>query len=124
MVYLQGTRLEVVPVRYLYAGGWLYGRATHTTIPGTDSEGPWPAAFEVEEVGSDSDWRTVMVHGGFYPLSDDGTEWERKERAAAIEYVRQLVPAAFTPEDPTPGLDVVFRIAVQEVTGRETLAGQ
>ncbi|MDR0786331.1 MAG: pyridoxamine 5'-phosphate oxidase family protein [Gemmatimonadota bacterium] len=121
MVFCRGNYLEVEPVQYLYAGGWLYGRSTHAVVPDHNGESPWPAAFEVDEIRSASDWRTVVVHGGFYPLSEDGAEWEQKERAAAIQQLRQLVPTAFTPDDPTPALDVVFRIAVQEVSGRATI---
>lgn len=118
MVYPRGARLEVEPVQYLYDGGWLYGRATRSAFPVSSDEGWWPAAFEVDEIESPLDWRTVIVHGGFYTLLDDGTEWERNERARAIEHLRRLTPAAFTDDDPTPALDVVFRIAVQEVSGR------
>jgi nitroimidazol reductase NimA-like FMN-containing flavoprotein (pyridoxamine 5'-phosphate oxidase superfamily) len=117
MVYPRGPRLEVEPVQYLYDGGWLYGRAARIALPGKNGDGRWPAAFEVDEIDSAFEWRTVIVHGGFYTLSEDGTDWERTERVRAIERLRRLVPSAFTPDDPTPGLDVVFRIAVQEVTG-------
>lgn len=118
MLYPRGSRLEVEPVQYLYDGGWLYGRVARVALPGMNGDGRWPAAFEVDEIDGAFDWRTVIVHGGFYTLSDDGTDWERTERTRAIERLRRLVPTAFTPDDPTPALDVVFRIAVQEVTGR------
>lgn len=39
------------------------------------------------------------------------------ERGVAL--LAELVPGAFGEGDPTPERDVLFRIAVQEVTGRE-----
>jgi hypothetical protein len=78
----------------------------------------WPVAFEVDEIDNLFDWRSVVVHGGFYTLSPDGSEWEREAYARAVELLRGLVPQTFTPEDPTPFRDIVFRIAVQEAFGR------
>lgn len=37
----------------------------------------------------------------------------------AVELLRTLVRETFTTDDPAPHRDVVFRIAVQEATGRE-----
>lgn len=43
--------------------------------------------------------------------------------AAGVELLRSLVPATLTAEDPAPHRQVLFRIAVQEVTGREATPG-
>jgi nitroimidazol reductase NimA-like FMN-containing flavoprotein (pyridoxamine 5'-phosphate oxidase superfamily) len=80
--------------------------------------GWWPVAFEVDEVEDLHRWRSVVVHGGFYSLDPEGPSWERAELEKAIEILRTLIPATFTEEDPTPTRTVVFRIGVQEVSGR------
>ena len=51
------------------------------------------------------DWRSVVVHGGFYTLSPNGATWERKEYERAVELLRTLIPETFTPADPTPETD-------------------
>jgi len=123
MAYSRGNVIDIEPIHYVYAEGWLYGRTSRGKKLNTTGEQWWPVAFEVDEVEGLFDWRSVVVHGGFYTLSAEGAEWERRERERAVELIRTLVPEAFTPDDPTPGRDVVFRIAVQEVSGRSATTG-
>ena len=60
----------------------------------------------------------VVVHGGFYILSPDEDAWNE-----GLELVRTAVPEALTDGDPTPFRTVLFRIAVQESSGREGTSG-
>jgi len=118
IAYCRGDAIHIEPLHYVYSGGWIYGRTSQDTKRDMSGDTGLPVAFEVDEVDGLFDWRSVIVHGGFYTLSKGGTAWERDERHKAIEILRTLVPGAFTPDDPTPTKDVVFRIAVQEVSGR------
>jgi uncharacterized protein len=80
-------------------------------------------AFEVDEIHALFRWRSVVVHGGFYTMSPDHGEWEREQWEEAVRVLRRLVPETFTDADPTPFRNVVFRIAVQEVSGRAAEPG-
>lgn len=118
MAYARGNHIDIEPLHYVYANGWLYGR----TSPGRKLEVAarewWPVAFQVDEVDDLFNWRSAVVHGGFYTLDPRGASWEREEAQKAIDLLRTLIPETFTDEDPVPNRSVLFRIAVQEVSGR------
>jgi uncharacterized protein len=120
IAYSKGHKIEIEPLQYVYSGGWVYGRTSHTERHRSSGDGWWPVAFEVDEVKDPLEWKSVVVHGGFYTLSENGAAWEQAERLRAIDIVRTLVPEAFTENDPMPYRNVLFRIAVQEVSGRAT----
>jgi nitroimidazol reductase NimA-like FMN-containing flavoprotein (pyridoxamine 5'-phosphate oxidase superfamily) len=111
--YAFHDHVDIMPVHYIYSDGWIYGR----TSPGEKlvvlAHHRW-VAFEVEEVQGTFDWRSIVVHGGFYVLSPDDEAWDH-----ALQLLRRLAPKAFTDDDPVPFRTVLFRIAVQESTGRE-----
>ena len=113
VAYSFHDRVNIVPVHYLYSNGWIYGR----TSPGEKMEilahHKW-VAFEVDEVEGPYDWRSVVVRGGLYVLEPDDDAWSE-----ALELIRAVVPAALGASDPTPFRTVLFRIAIQESTGRE-----
>ena len=115
----RANRVDIAPIHYVYHDGWLYGR----TSPGTKLEmaGPdwWPVAFEVDEVEGLFDWRSVVVHGGFYAL-DPERAGQAEAYQTALEQVRRIMPDALTDQDPVPERSVLFRIAVQEVDGRRS----
>lgn len=109
------NRVDVQPLHYVYDDGWLYGRTREGGKIDTLRRNQW-VAFEVDEVAGPFDWRSVVVHGGFYLLSPEGAgqpTWEH-----AIGQLRRLLPATLTEDDPVPFRTIVFRIAVQEITGR------
>jgi len=119
IAYAKANKIDIEPIHYVYSEGWIYGRTAPGTHLRTNADGWWHVAFEVDEVRSIFEWKSVVVHGGFYTLSESGAEWERKEYRRAVAVIRTLLPAAFTDHDPTPLRTAVFRIAVQEVSGRE-----
>jgi nitroimidazol reductase NimA-like FMN-containing flavoprotein (pyridoxamine 5'-phosphate oxidase superfamily) len=121
LAYAHGRRVEVQPVHYVYADGWLYGRTSEGAKVEAIGQGWWPVAFEVDEVDDLFRWRSVVVHGGFYMIPAEGAEWEMKEREKAIHLLRSLIPETFTETDPTPFRSLLFRIAVQEASGREAV---
>ncbi len=124
LAYPRGDRLDLRSIHYVYHDGWIYGR----TVPARDVgdgerwHGWWPLTFEVDELGHPGEWRIVTVHGGFYTVSPEHGEWERREWERAVQVLRSLLPETFTPHDPSPERTVVFRIAVQEVAGRRVAA--
>jgi nitroimidazol reductase NimA-like FMN-containing flavoprotein (pyridoxamine 5'-phosphate oxidase superfamily) len=123
LAYARHGRVDIEPLNYVYHEGWLYGRTSHgAKIDATGTT--WaPVAFEVDEVEELFRWRSVVVHGGFYSLEDGGAEVLRDDRRRGVELLRTLVPDTFTGADPVAFRTVVFRIAVQEVAGREAVPG-
>ncbi len=127
IAWSHGNHVEIEPIHFVHAGAWLFGR----TSPGAklDTLGgnfyrAWPVAFEVDEVETLFRWRSVVVHGNFYPIDPTGAPWEREEWAAGVKALRRLLPQTFAADDPVPFRTVVFGIAVQEVSGREARPGE
>jgi nitroimidazol reductase NimA-like FMN-containing flavoprotein (pyridoxamine 5'-phosphate oxidase superfamily) len=111
-------RVEIRPVHYVYYAGALYGRTTFETKGLTWLMQP-EVAFEVDEVRSLFDWRSIVVHGRVSLLQRDGPPEQSIAYWAAVDAIRTLIPAAFMEGDPTPDRTVVFRIDPHEMTGRE-----
>jgi nitroimidazol reductase NimA-like FMN-containing flavoprotein (pyridoxamine 5'-phosphate oxidase superfamily) len=115
LAYQRDGRIDVVPISYAYAERTLYGR----TAPSGKSEffdPAWtPVTFEVDEVDSLFHWRSVVVYGGLEVLSQEESyeEWMR-----ALGLLRRLVPTTLRNADPAPERSRLFRIAVQEMSGR------
>jgi nitroimidazol reductase NimA-like FMN-containing flavoprotein (pyridoxamine 5'-phosphate oxidase superfamily) len=124
LAWAVGSRVEIKPVNYVHHEGWLYGRTSlgaHLEASATT----WaPVAFEVDEVEEIFRWRSVVVHGGLYTVVDDGVALHDEEWWHGVQLLRTLVPETFTGRDPVGFRGVLFRIAVQEVTGREAVPGE
>lgn len=110
-------RVDVEPIHYVFDGGWIIGR----TGPGTKltvlHHHPW-VAFEVDEVQAMWTWQSVVAKGTVYMLEPDGSQYDAAARERAIDALRKILPVAFTDEDPLPERSLLFRIHVDELTGR------
>jgi len=117
VAYTFHDRVDVEPISYVYADGFVWGR----TSPGTKllklQHNPF-VAFEVDEVESAVDWRSVVVHGTVYFLSPEGGDRERDAYQRAVELLRSVYPEVLKEDDVTPSRTVLFRIHVDSVTGR------
>lgn len=115
--------VDLEPIHYVHARGWLHGR----TAPGAKiavlRHHPW-VAFEVDEVDGLFDWRSVVVHGAVYLPDPNGSPAERDAYAETMEYVRELVPAALRPADPSPERYLPFRIHIDSISGRAAESGR
>jgi nitroimidazol reductase NimA-like FMN-containing flavoprotein (pyridoxamine 5'-phosphate oxidase superfamily) len=112
-------RVDIEPVHYIYADGWLHGRTSPGTKVATLLHHPW-IAFEVDDVQGLFDWTSVVVHGVVYIPDADGSLADKAAYAATLALIRELVPQALEAGDPTPSRQVLFRIHVDEVTGRSS----
>jgi uncharacterized protein len=112
-------RVDIEPISYVYEDGWLYARTSAGTKLTTVHHHPW-VAFEVDEVTDRSDWRSVVVRGTIYFLDADGSD--RAAHAAAVEILRSMDVDALTERDPTPYRQALFRIHVDEITGRQAVS--
>jgi uncharacterized protein len=123
VAFARENQIEILPVHYVYADEWIYGR----TAPGSQleqlGEHWWPVAFEVDEIDGLFDWRSVVVHGGLYVIPPEGAGWERDAWMTGIGMLRKLMPDALREDDPVPFRSRLFRIAVQRVTGKKAASG-
>ena len=110
-------RVDVEPVHYVYANGWLHGRTSPGTKLATLRHHPW-IAFEVDEIEGLFDWESVIVHGVVDIPDADGSPLEREAYRTTLELIRTLVPQALDAGDPTPERQILFRVHADEVTGR------
>ena len=114
-------RVDIEPISYVLAEDWLYAR----TAPGTKltvvQHHPW-VAFEVDEIRSRVDWRSVVVHGTIYFL-DPNREADRADYDAADKVLRSVDADALTAADATPQRQVLFRIHVDDVVGKGARPG-
>ena len=119
----QGHRIDIEPIHYAYEGGWIYGRTSHGAKLEATGYAWSPVAFEVDEVEDVFRWRSVVVHGGFYTVPSEGAAWQEAEWQKGVDLLRQIVPETLSADDPAPHRHIIFRIAVQEITGREATPG-
>jgi nitroimidazol reductase NimA-like FMN-containing flavoprotein (pyridoxamine 5'-phosphate oxidase superfamily) len=117
LAYSMKDRVDIEPIHFVYDDGWLYGR----TQPGTKLEvlthHRW-VCVEADEVTGLFDWRSVVVRGGFYLLRGSGSEQEREIYQRGLRIIRQIHPEALTPDDPIPQRAILFRIHIDEISGR------
>lgn len=111
------NRVDIFPIHYVHDDGWLYCRTAVGTKIEMAAHNRW-VAFEVDEVRGTFDWESVVVKGGLYLLRHEGSEEERALYDRGVSFVRRIVPEAFTPNDPLVDRAILFRIHIDEMTGR------
>ena len=109
-------RVDIEPISYVFADGWLYARTSPGHKLATVQHHPW-VAFEVDEVRSRFEWRSVVVHGTIYFLDAD-RDADRADYEAAVQILRSAQADMLTSGDKTPQRRVVFRIYADEISGR------
>lgn len=111
-------RVDIEPISYRYVDGWIYARTSPGTKLNVVHHHPW-VAFQVDEVKSRFDWRSVVVRGTIYFL-DPARGHEREMYDNAVEVLRAVDPHALTDEDATPERQALFRIHADEISGRRS----
>lgn len=117
MAFAFQRRVDIVPIHYVYSGGWVYGRTSLGPKLLTLKHNQW-VAFEVDEIEGLFNWRSVVMHGGLYLLDADGPPREVAARRRALRLLRKLVPDTLRATDPVAFRDILFRIHADELTGR------
>jgi nitroimidazol reductase NimA-like FMN-containing flavoprotein (pyridoxamine 5'-phosphate oxidase superfamily) len=117
IAFTMHDRVDIEPINYVFDSGWIYGRTSHGTKLSTIAHHPW-IAFEVDEVKGLFEWKSVVVKGAFYLVDADTPVRQDPAFARGVELLRQLIPETLTAHDPTPFRHSVFRIHLDEVTGR------
>lgn len=122
VAYADAARVYIQPIGYVYADGVINCR----TSPGEKLEvlARYPyVSFEVDEVEGPFSWRSVVATGTAYHADPEGSPHEREAHTRAVELFRRVMPATLTAGDPTPYRNVVLRIHIAHLTGREATPG-
>ena len=117
IAYSFHDRVDIEPISYVFADGAIYMRTSPGSKIETLSHSPW-VAFEVDEVEGPFEWRSVVVHGTVYVLQEAGSEVAREAYRSAVAHIRNLVPAALSPRDPTPARQVILKLHIASMRGR------
>ena len=118
IAYASGPRVDIEPINYVFADGWIYCRTSRGVKSAILAHHRW-AAFEVDEVKGTFDWQSVVVRGAVYFVDSDAPLADQQSFARGIEMLRALVPGTGTEDDPVPFRLLVLRMHLDEVTGRE-----
>ncbi len=111
-------RVDIEPISYVHRDGWLYARTSPGTKLDTAQHHPW-VALEVDEVRGLFDWRSVVVRGKIYFLEPELGPRDRQDYDGAVAMLQSIDPDALTRSDATPHRRHVFRIHIDEITGRQ-----
>jgi hypothetical protein len=114
-------RVDIEPISYVLSDDWLYVRTSPGTKLTVVQHHPW-VAFEVDEIRSRVEWRSVVVHGTIYFLDPD-REGDRRDYETAVKVLRSVDADALTASDATPQRQVLFRIHVDDVVGKGARPG-
>jgi nitroimidazol reductase NimA-like FMN-containing flavoprotein (pyridoxamine 5'-phosphate oxidase superfamily) len=117
LAYCHRGWADIEPIHYVYADGSVWGRTAPGMKLASIAEN-YHVAFEVDEIESLFQWRSVVLRGVFYRLSPTGSAETAEAWERAVELVRSLVPETLTAEDPVPFRWVFFRIGIEEIRGR------
>jgi nitroimidazol reductase NimA-like FMN-containing flavoprotein (pyridoxamine 5'-phosphate oxidase superfamily) len=110
-------RVDIEPISYVFRDGWVYARTSPGTKLTVVAHNPW-VAFEVDEVESRFDWRSVVIHGTIYFLDPRGGDRDREAYATAVAVLRSVEEDILTPIDPAPHRSTLFRIHADQIIGR------
>lgn len=116
LAYSHGDRVDIEPIHYVLDGEWLLMRTAQGSKLATLRHNPW-VAFEVDEVEALFRWRSVVVHGVVQTMSIDVNG--KADFDQAVESLRRLIPGTLTEDDPVAFRDVILRVHLSEMTGRE-----
>lgn len=117
LAFLSDGSVDIEPIHYVFVDEWIFGRTGQGTKLESIEQRPW-VAFEVDDVHSLFEWRSVVVHGTVYLLADDGAPLDREVFARALDLLRTLLPETLTPDDPTPARTAVFGLHIDRISGR------
>ena len=118
LAYTRRGRMEVEPVLYACADGWVWARTTYGrdwAALGDGGAHGSPVLFEVDEVEDGFRWRSVVVQGTLHPVEHPADGGDPAVWVHAVELVRAL-DTGITGAALRSSL---VRIAVEEAAGRE-----
>jgi len=122
LAFMNANRVDIEPVSYVASDSWLFMRSAGGAKLDALAHSPY-VAFEVDEVKSAFDWRSVVARGTIYVMSDDGHHVDQAIFERAVEALRTYQPHALRDDDPTPARRTVYGLHVDLLAGRKAEAG-
>ena len=122
LAFMNANRVDIEPVSYVAEGSWLFMRSAGGSKLEALAHTPY-VAFEVDEVHSAFDWRSVVARGTIYWMADDGRYVDEATVDRAVEALRSFQPHALRDEDPTPFRRTVYGLHIDLLTGRKSEMG-
>lgn len=110
-------RVDIEPIHYRFADGWLYGRTSPGTKLAMLAHHPW-VAFEVDEVTGLFHWESVVVKGPFSLIMPDTPYRQQQAYTRGVDLLRSMLPETLRADDPVPFRYQLFRIHLDVVRGR------
>jgi nitroimidazol reductase NimA-like FMN-containing flavoprotein (pyridoxamine 5'-phosphate oxidase superfamily) len=121
LAFVRGNHVDIQPVGYVAEGSWLFMRSAEGTKLEALAHTPY-VAFEVDEIRSAFDWRSVVAHGTIYMMAEGGPEIDHALFDRAVDALRSFQPSALREDDPTPFRRNVYGLHVDSLTGRKAEA--
>jgi hypothetical protein len=118
IAYSFHDQVDIEPINYVFRNGVINCRTSHGSKLSTLAHHPY-AAFEVDEVQGIWEWRSVVARGSVYVATPDGSPTDRAAYGEALAALHTLVPEALRADDPVEFRTVVFRLYVDELSGRQ-----
>jgi nitroimidazol reductase NimA-like FMN-containing flavoprotein (pyridoxamine 5'-phosphate oxidase superfamily) len=109
--------VDMRPLHYVADSGWLFGRTSEGDKLIKLRHNRW-VAFEVDEIEGPLDWKSVVVHGTFYELRQEGSVHDQKLYERGLKAVRTMSRSAFAADDPLAFRTVIFGVTIDSMSGR------
>ena len=119
-----GSTPYIVPITYAYDGKYIYGQTNEGTKLVMMRKNP-SVCFEVDRMTDMKNWKSVIIYGQFEELDGENAE------EARTKFFGRLFPlttrnsihafqheTAYEPDDTMRIKKVMFRIKIEEITGR------
>jgi nitroimidazol reductase NimA-like FMN-containing flavoprotein (pyridoxamine 5'-phosphate oxidase superfamily) len=100
---------------------FIFGRTSAGTKLLTLQHHPW-VAFEVDEVISPFNWKSVVVHGTFMQLQPTHSSSDLRTYESALRAFESKFPSIFTSDDPFAFRNVIFAVSINDMIGRRAKA--
>ena len=117
IAFLNGRRVDIEPISYVFADGALYGRAAPGTRTHALAGQPW-VAVQVDEIRAPFDWESVVVKGTVYVVQPSQLSPLRERYEQALRTIRSAMPDVLTERDTAPERTILFRLHIDEMEGR------
>ena len=118
LAFMRENRVDIQPIGYVAAEAWLFMRSADGAKLEALAHSPY-VAFEVDEIESAFEWRSVVARGTIYMMTDGGTHVDQALFDRAVDALRSAQPAALGGDDPTPFRRTVYGLHVDSLTGRK-----
>ena len=117
IAFVLEQRVDVEPIHFAFAGGWIYGRTAQGARLRTVQHDR-SVTFHVDEIDGVFAWRSVVAHGSVTVLPLDPSPEEREQWEEGLAALQQIGPVRIPSDDGLGYCGTTFRIRLDEVNGR------